>query len=124
MRVWCRRPHTFPHVPLVHAATSNRLVVLDPPPLAPAAGGPPIDGRTPVVPAAPAAAAAAALSPRRRGAAGLTASACYSPTGHMLLWGNCLYDLRSGSAVHQFDQFTDSGSGAFHPSGLEVRTSV
>ncbi|GFR42555.1 hypothetical protein Agub_g3434, partial [Astrephomene gubernaculifera] len=62
--------------------------------------------------------------PRRPGgrahASLFSAAACYSPTGEMLLWGNCLYDLRSVTAVHQFDQFTDIGSGTFHPAGLEV----
>ncbi|KAG2449728.1 hypothetical protein HYH02_005255 [Chlamydomonas schloesseri] len=60
--------------------------------------------------------------PRSRGGAGslAAAAACYSPTGQLLLWGNALYDLRSGAPVHQFDQFTDGGAGAFHPAGLEV----
>eukprot|EP00198_Chlamydomonas_reinhardtii_P007817 XP_001697154.1 predicted protein [Chlamydomonas reinhardtii] len=38
----------------------------------------------------------------------------------LLLWGNALYDLRAAAPVHQFDQFTDGGAGAFHPAGLEV----
>ncbi|KXZ51678.1 hypothetical protein GPECTOR_11g13 [Gonium pectorale] len=120
--------------------TAAKVAVLDPPPPLSAAGGgggPSPGGvgggRTPLLPGLGRAGGAIGLAgilggggggeSRRagRGGGGPTAAACYSPTGNMLLWGNCLYDLRSGTAVHQFDQFTDSGSGAFHPAGLESR---
>ncbi|GLI63938.1 hypothetical protein VaNZ11_007079, partial [Volvox africanus] len=118
--------------------TSTRLAVLEPPPLAaggdgggppPVAGGSGSGGRTPRIGVGVGAlglfpgtgGASAAIEGRRSGrVSAATPWACYSPTSEMLLWGNCLYDLRMRTAVHQFDMFTESGSGTFHPAGLEV----
>ncbi|KAG2501358.1 hypothetical protein HYH03_001148 [Edaphochlamys debaryana] len=121
---------------LYDIATSARIAVLDPPSpsLAAAAGGggggsggpsPVGGGGGPLGFHARGGAAAAAADLRRAGGRGrgdafASASACFGPSGQLLLWGNCLYDVRTRSAVHQFDQFTDVGSGAFHPGGLEV----
>lgn len=44
----------------------------------------------------------------------------FSPCDDMLLWNGVLWDRRSASAVHRFDQFTDYGGGGFHPAGNEV----
>ncbi|GIL71764.1 hypothetical protein Vretifemale_2075, partial [Volvox reticuliferus] len=118
--------------------TSTRLAVLEPPPLgaggggsgpSPVAGGNGSGGRTPRVGVGvgslglfPGPGGGTAAGEGRRSGRGSAATpwACYSPTGEMLLWGNCLYDLRMRTAVHQFDMFTESGSGTFHPAGLEV----
>ena len=131
---------------LFDVRTAARIAALDPPPLltsprghpglgaAAAAGLGAIGGRTP---ASLAGIGAGALGlggeqqqqqqqqrPRSRGGAGslAAAAACYSPSGQLLLWGNALYDLRAAAPVHQFDQFTDGGAGAFHPAGLEVKS--
>ncbi|XP_072965690.1 DDB1- and CUL4-associated factor homolog 1 [Typha angustifolia] len=44
----------------------------------------------------------------------------FSPLDNMVLWNGVLWDRRSSSAVHRFDQFTDYGGGGFHPAGNEV----
>ncbi|KAK8960180.1 hypothetical protein KSP40_PGU006263 [Platanthera guangdongensis] len=45
----------------------------------------------------------------------------FSPLDTMLLWNGVLWDRRSASPLHQFDQFTDYGGGGFHPSGNETK---
>ncbi|URE16758.1 LisH [Musa troglodytarum] len=44
----------------------------------------------------------------------------FSPLDTLLLWNGILWDRRSSSAVHRFDQFTDYGGGGFHPAGNEI----
>ncbi|KAL0922788.1 hypothetical protein M5K25_006806 [Dendrobium thyrsiflorum] len=44
----------------------------------------------------------------------------FSPLDTMLLWNGVLWDRRSASPLHRFDQFTDYGGGGFHPSGNEL----
>ncbi|XP_020105156.1 DDB1- and CUL4-associated factor homolog 1 isoform X2 [Ananas comosus] len=44
----------------------------------------------------------------------------FSPLDTMVLWNGVLWDRRSASAIHRFDQFTDYGGGGFHPAGNEV----
>ncbi|KAL8171430.1 hypothetical protein V2J09_023234 [Rumex salicifolius] len=44
----------------------------------------------------------------------------FSPDDTLLLWNGVLWDRRSSSHVHRFDQFTDYGGGGFHPAGNEV----
>lgn len=44
----------------------------------------------------------------------------FSPSDNMLLWNGVLWDRRSSSPLHRFDQFTDYGGGGFHPAGNEV----
>ncbi|RRT62327.1 hypothetical protein B296_00037108 [Ensete ventricosum] len=46
----------------------------------------------------------------------------FSPLDTLLLWNGILWDRRSSSAIHRFDQFTDYGGGGFHPAGNEVET--
>ncbi|KAJ4779581.1 DDB1-and CUL4-associated factor 1 [Rhynchospora pubera] len=62
------------------------------------------------------------LGSRAGGLSGKTAPSLihFSPCDDMLLWNGVLWDRRSASAVHRFDQFTDYGGGGFHPSGNEV----
>lgn len=125
---------------LFDVRTTARLAVLDPPPLSTAGGGggggsrsrTPLNGVGLGIGAGGGqgfgrglglglgGGGGSAPDVRRAGRGNVLATACYGPTGTMLLWGNCLYDLRMRTAVHQFDMFTDSGSGAFHPAGLEV----
>ncbi|CAM0901461.1 unnamed protein product [Alopecurus aequalis] len=44
----------------------------------------------------------------------------FSPSDDMLLWNGVLWDRRSPTPIHQFDQFTDYCGGGFHPAGNEV----
>ncbi|KZV45969.1 hypothetical protein F511_10659 [Dorcoceras hygrometricum] len=44
----------------------------------------------------------------------------FSPSDSVLLWNGVLWDRRSSSPMHRFDQFTDHGGGCFHPAGNEV----
>ncbi|KZV31707.1 hypothetical protein F511_00511 [Dorcoceras hygrometricum] len=44
----------------------------------------------------------------------------FSPSDSILLWNGVLWDRRSSSPIHRFDQFTDHGGGGFHPAGNEV----
>lgn len=56
------------------------------------------------------------LHPPGRGRAALL-NACFHPSKELVLWGSSLWDPRAPRMVHQFDQLTEGGSGAFHPSG-------
>ncbi|KZV33970.1 hypothetical protein F511_04195 [Dorcoceras hygrometricum] len=44
----------------------------------------------------------------------------FSPSDSVRLWNGVLWDRRSSSSIHRFDQFTDHGGGCFHPAGKEV----
>ncbi|KAF6254728.1 hypothetical protein COO60DRAFT_1703166 [Scenedesmus sp. NREL 46B-D3] len=49
------------------------------------------------------------------------ASACFSPSGELVLWGATLWDPRVPAPLHTFDQLSSGGAGGcFHPGGAEL----
>ncbi|WIA37199.1 hypothetical protein OEZ86_014151 [Tetradesmus obliquus] len=49
------------------------------------------------------------------------ASACFSPSGELVLWGATLWDPRVPAPLHTFDQLSAGGAGGcFHPGGAEI----